>query len=584
MAAMAVAAGAATGDPSPNGNADDVRPSADRSFLRWGAATYGVVLAVLVLHTLRTTHGRLVYVLDDPAIHLSVAENLVHHATWGVEAGHFQSASSSPLWTVLLAGYLLVSPLSDALGPLLLNAAAAVAVIAVLGRNQTVLRPSLRRPVDALAVAALVTVPLFLPALTMVGMEHVLHMALVLGAVVLFHRRERGDPWGPAWLPYVVLALATLARLETAFVAAGIGVALIARCLPASEPGEPSEHNGHSESGEHAAPLGRQLRKTALVGLSAALPLAVIAAFTRLMGQGMLPNSVLAKARTDPQNLGHSLLRATFERFTTDPVLATLAAVAVGALIVAWRRERRYVFPATVFVVALGLHAVFARMGWYERYQAYLILLGVYAGLQLAADAVPVAQRRVRPALVPVLVLASLLFASDKVGLLTGVPEAVADTYEQRYQAGRFFDRYYDGEPVATGELGYVSLMHDGPITDMFGLGDYEVLRAWRANGERPPASYWEDLIRDRGVRVVAVYPSTLYMDTPSSWVLVGSWVLPHGVVTAFEPTFQFWATTPDEVVPLQRRLREFEAELPPTVEVQINELAPLLAAQRSAE
>ena len=53
--------------------------------------------------------------------------------------------------------------------------------------------------------------------------------------------------------------------------------------------------------------------------------------------------------------------------------------------------------------------------------------------------------------------------------------------------------------------------------------------------------------------------------------------------MTAFEPTFQFWATTPDEVVPLQRRLREFEAELPDGVETQINELAPVLAAQRMA-
>jgi hypothetical protein len=375
-----------------------------------------------------------------------------------------------------------------------------------------------------------------------------------------------------------VLALATLTRLETAFVAAGIGAALLARCLPSRGP------DGAAEPDRAAAPLRRQLRRTALVGLSAAAPWAIVAAFTGLMGQGLLPNSVLAKARSDPQTFGHSLLRATFERFTTDPLLAALAAVAIGALVVAWRRDRRYVFPATVFVVALALHAVFARMGWYERYQAYLVVLGVYAGLQLAGDALPSAQRRLRPALVPALVLASLLFTSTKVGLITDAPDAVADTYQQRYQAGRFLERYYDGEPVATGELGYVSLMHDGPITDLFGLGDYEVLEAWRAEGGLPLATYWEDLMRDRGVRVVAVYPSTVGVQTPPSWALAGSWVLPRRPVTAFERTFQFWATTPDEVEPLQRRLREFEAELPEAVELQINELAPLLAAQRTAD
>jgi hypothetical protein len=71
-------------------------------------------------------------------------------------------------------------------------------------------------------------------------------------------------------------------------------------------------------------------------------------------------------------------------------------------------------------------------------------------------------------------------------------------------------------------------------------------------------------------------------MNVPPTWILAGTWTLPRRPVTAFEQSFQFWATTPDEVVPLQRRLRQFEAELPDGVTVQINELAPVLAAQRS--
>ena len=108
------------------------------------------------------------------------------------------------------------------IGSGLLNAVASVAVIAVLGANQSVLAPTRRRLGDAAGVAVLVTIVLFLPGLTLVGMEHVVHMALVLAAVVLFHRQGLGElgRW-PRWLPYVLLALATLARLETVFLAAG---------------------------------------------------------------------------------------------------------------------------------------------------------------------------------------------------------------------------------------------------------------------------------------------------------------------------------------------------------------------------
>ena len=55
--------------------------------------------------------------------------------------------------------------------------------------------------------------------------------------------------------------------------------------------------------------------------------------------------------------------------------------------------------------------------------------------------------------------LVALLLCSTKISLTVEVRKAVADTYQQRYQAARFLAEYYDGEPVATTELGYISLL-----------------------------------------------------------------------------------------------------------------------------
>ena len=348
----------------------------DRSFLLWGVASYAVVLAVLLALSLRAADGHLVYVLDDPAIHQSVAANLVDHGTWGVDAGHFQSASSSPLWTLLLGAYLIASPVASA-GPLLLNAVASVAVIAVLGANQSVLAPTRRRLGDAAGVAVLVTIVLFLPGLTLVGMEHVVHMALVLATVVLFHRQGLGElgRW-PRWLPYVLLALATLARLETVFLAAGLGLALLARCRP-----------GWGPDGRAAA-RRTQLARVALVGVAVGVPLAAVAVANRWGGQAWLPNSVMAKSQVDDPLT--PVYRLPVERLTADPLVAALSVALVVALALAWRRPARFAFPAVVAVVTAAGHMALARIGWYERYQAYLIVLAVYAGLQLAAD-VPIA-------------------------------------------------------------------------------------------------------------------------------------------------------------------------------------------------
>jgi hypothetical protein len=256
-------------------------------------------------------------------------------------------------------------------------------------------------------------------------------------------------------------------------------------------------------------------------------------------------------------------------------------AATVMLLVLAWSQLARSRFLAVTVLTAIGLHVVFARMGWFERYQAYLVVLGVYLVLELldeglaAAPGLGVSRRRAACGAVALL----LLFSGTKAALTLRTPDAVDDTYVQRYQAGVFLQRYYAGEPVATGELGYISLLHQGPLTDMFGLGDYEVLNARRAAPDGyPDAPYWEELAQSRGFRVAAVYPSTLYLDVPESWVLVGEWTLDRKHVSAYEDTFQFWATTTDEVAPLEAHLRDFEPRLPDGTQLEINANAGLQA------
>src|SRR6186713_1885301 len=53
--------------------------------------------------TLRQTGGKFIYPLDDPFIHMQIARNLAFHGTWGINPQEFGSASSSLLYTVLLA-------------------------------------------------------------------------------------------------------------------------------------------------------------------------------------------------------------------------------------------------------------------------------------------------------------------------------------------------------------------------------------------------------------------------------------------------------------------------------------------------
>lgn len=547
------------------GDAPEARPRP--GFFRYGAASYLVVTAVVLARALRRSDGHLVYVIDDPAIHLSIARNLAEHGTWGVVPGHFESASSSPVWTVLVSAWLELVPGPDAVAPLVLNVAAGLVVIALLGSGQRIVAPSWRRPFDVAAVAILVTIVLFLPGLAMTGMEHTLHIALVLGAVVLAHRSTTGRTGpGPVWLPYALLAVATLTRFETVFVALGLALALF--LAPRAGAGRIGVDD----------PVGR-VRRPVLVLASSAVPLGAFAAFNRLMGQEWLPNSVMAKAAvgTSPSGLVWEVL----DRFDADTLVACLAAVAVVALVVNQRRWASWSFPAIVVVVAIGLHMVFARVGWYERYQAYLIALGTYFVIELMGAELPALRLPPAHAVTACgVAVVALLLAGDKPQATVEADRAVGETFDQRYQAARFLARYYDGRPIATGELGYISLQHEGPITDVLGLGDHEVLEEWQRADGPPGAAYWEELVRRRGVDVVAVYPDTLDGAEPDSWVQVGQWQLDRSVTTAPSEYFRFYATNPEAVGPLREHLAEFEDELPGRVATRLNPYAEMQADQ----
>jgi hypothetical protein len=537
--------------PGHEGTGAEAEPAVG-SFLRWGLLSYLVTVAVVVAAIVWWLDGHLAYVLDDPAIHLSIADRLAHDGTWGVVAGEFQSASSSPLWTVLVAAGLLVAGPAAEWVPLMLNVAAGVLAVWVLAQGQTVVEPSRRRPADAAATIVLVTVVLFLPGLAVVGMEHTLHVALVLAAVLGVHRWALDRPGARPAVTYAVIALAALTRFETAFLAVGLAVALL------------------------AVERRAQLRRAAGVLAAAAVPIAAFGALNRALGGGWLPNSILAKGHGTGQSESDGLGPVDIvRRMTQDPALGLLFGLAVGYLIVRGPRARAGV-PAVALAVAAPLHAALADVGWYERYQAYLVAVGVYLLLAVLAE-VPAANRRRAVAAVCVL---GLLFGLTKANLLVQAPLAADDMHRQQYQAGRFLDLYYDGEPVATDQLGYISYLHHGPITDFAGLGDYAVLQA----PDLPFNEQWPQLAAERGFRVVVLYDKAAAFNVPRGWVRAGEWRIDGEPLTGVSRTLQFFATVPDEVEPLQDHLRDFEDELPDRTHLRINEGAGLQAMMLAIE
>ena len=133
-------------------------------------AVTGLSVAVIEYYVLRRTNGTFMYPLDDTFIHMQLARNLAVYGNWGIGPHEFASASSSVLYTLLLAGLFKLFSVHIII-PFLLNCVAGVFLLAALqrwlGKEGITGGPQL---VILLFVVFLAPVPILL----ICGMEHTL--------------------------------------------------------------------------------------------------------------------------------------------------------------------------------------------------------------------------------------------------------------------------------------------------------------------------------------------------------------------------------------------------------------------------
>ena len=507
-----------------------------------------VVLALLLggvtSLVLRATAGHLTYALDDAYIHMAIARHVAFDGVWGVSPDHFASASSSPLWTLLLALAFRIAGVHDVV-PLILNLASAVTLAIVLARILDA---------DGFSVAesavTAVGILLFAPIASMVwiGMEHSLNNVFVVLAAAAASELSRPVPRVRplTLLCFTVLACAT--RLEGTFVAAGCALLLVT--------------------------AGR-VRLAAACLATAALPVVANGLWNLTHGWYFLPASVLMKsAATGSPTSASGFLQ---QWLASTPPAELLALAGAATLLLARRLWlSRAIGPdglLVVFLVAAVLHTALARFGYLYRYESYLMVLGVLAvatAAHHAADGIARAVRIVGPGeVVTVLMLVATAAGSARTLASNGVLATTAGhIHRQQQQMALFVARYYDSGAVALNDIGAVSYGSHARIFDLAGLASLDVTRARRAG--RFDAAFINRWL-DAGEVPLAIIYDDWFTGTQrfaDRWTRVARWVTdqpPHEV----ESAVTFYARTRADAARLRDQLREFQPALTSDVTVE---------------
>jgi len=502
--------------------------------------------AAMCVATVALTRGTLTYIIDDAYIHLTMARNLADYGTWGMVPGTFESSSSSPGWVTLIAGLIRLAPGVAEWLPLIVNMVACVAILAIFAGCQDVIAIRGR---SAWRIAAVVLLPsvLFLPGLIQLGMEHSVHTALVLVLLLQVERMLQGRLSWRRILAYAVLLLITTGlRFETACLALGCGAVLVAPVVSRF-------------SRERRVHVFRDRRVVALA-VSGIAPVAVITAIGVINlanGQYFLPNSIVEKTNLlSNGGIGALIpnLGWTWAQLSGDPFM--LAVIAFGVVAIVQRVSLRGVWIA--WLIGALLHATYAQFGWYERYQAYLLISGILLTLRSAHE-IRFLQSRPRQAIA--LAVSLLLLPGVKYFNIAYGPTAAFNQFAEQNQMAVFLSRYYDGSTVMVNDIGHVTWLHQGGLVDMWALGSFEVLQAQR--GGYYNATYMTTLAHKHEAAAVAEYSPSFDFLVPHGFVKVATWKILNSSDARWQ-AITFWAPDQSAARLMRGQMRAFIPTLLP--------------------
>jgi hypothetical protein len=505
------------------------------------AAVLLVVVAVQFLLSLKQHNGHFVYALDDPYIHMAIARNFARYGVWGVTRYEFSSSTSSLLWTLILSPIYLFT--SSVYVPLVLNILCAIAALAVA--HSFLSRSGLDNSSTLmllLAVALLTP----LPSLIFSGMEHTAHVVSSLGltfvsaTVIVDDRPNKTN----RRVLFLLAALVPLIRYEGLFLVAIIAVLLASR---------------------------RHFATAVIVVLMAIVPLGLYGLISWMHGSFVLPNSVLLKGSLPSAGLIPFFENAA-RAFLAAPHLLFLWLLGIWLLLVA-RSSRINRALLLIFVLTTTLHILFARVGWFFRYEAYLVAIGILVDGVALLELISLRKKEATASrrLLPLAVAVLLAFVSSFL-LLTRASRAIRETipamsnvYEQHYQMATFLREYYQGVAVAANDIGAINFMADIRCLDLLGLGSAEVTRA-KLMGQYNTGRI-RQLAQVHQVKIALIY--TGWYDNeggvPPQWIKVGEWNIRDCVVCG-APVVSFYAVDQSEADKLKRNLREFSGRLPAKV------------------
>lgn len=496
-----------------------------QQFLFQAQLIMGLLFIALLLPVLILNHGTFIFPLDDPYIHLAMAENILQ-GHFGVNLGEYSAPSSSILWPFLIAPLTLLPGTSWII--LLLNLVfACLTLYLVCLLIQEWFGDKLQHK---WTFVVLVIICFNLLGLVFIGMEHSLQV--LLSTMVFYGYYKTENEGRLSWVLLTALALGPLVRYENAVFSAVFGGYLFFR--------------------QYRLPIF-------VAGVLALGGLILYSYSLHRMGLGWLPSSIMEKSNPVAERGTLSSLLINLVRNMVSLGGPQLVFLWVALLVAGVRRSAVLTKRiAYLSVCALSLHLVFGRMGWFSRYEIYVALPSMLAVVFCYQERFLSFFSKPWKHILLCLLLLMYLVVYGKTTLY--IPWGSNNIYDQQYQMHRFVTEIYK-QPVAVNDLGWVSYQNDEYVLDLWGLASHEALLMRKSATD---AGWMEQLVNEHHVGLAMIYvKKNWFKSLPKSWCHLGTLSVDEPIVSLGSKYVYFFMTPNGNLADITTKLEQFQRILP---------------------
>jgi hypothetical protein len=513
-----------------------------------------VTIIVTLIPILDFNDGLFMYTFDDAFIHMAYCKNIVLNGLWGITPYEFSSTTSSPLWTVMLAGAFYFFGVSD-YTLLIFNFVISILLIISIASMMNRLKIN---SYFILIVAAFIILlaPFSIHAYS--GMEHLLHSLLSLAFIFLSsqilsspEKSGNNHPSEKKLFIFLILLSPLLAgvRYEGLML---IGLVAFISVL-----------------------RGKNLFAFIIV-LAGLIPVVLYGIHSMSNGSYFLPNTVMIKSRLSlffSDGYLFDFFEWLYFGFLKGYKVSLLFFPSIALWIYCLRKRgfwNMYSLLLFFFIGITLLQAIFG-MIQYWRYELNHIITGIFV-LSVtvysifSADNFNFVRKRKKLVIIfTVLFCLGVVFQGIRYFKKTAMSSR--NIYEQQYQMSMFLKEYYTGESIAANDIGAMNYYTNLKCLDLVGLGSLEIAKV-KINNTYSKQKV-KEIAEQKNVKIALVYDSWFgdIGGLPGEWIKVGEWKVQDKYILGSD-VVSFYAVDPSEAGTLRSNLKSFYPRLPSRVGV----------------